>query len=904
MPNRLHTLFNALFRRGRLEREMEDELRFHLERRAEDLKRGGLIPAEAERRARVDFGAGQAHREECRDARGFLLLDEAVQDIRYTLRSLRGHPGFAAVAILSIALGIGANTAIFSLLNAVTLKWLPVASPEELWAFRWSDPRTPERFSWPTFQRLQAAVPRTPMTAVSRIAGMNAIMDGAPAAETANGQLVSGEYFSVLGLRPALGRLFTADDNRTVGGHPVAVLSYGFWQRRLAASPNVVGQGITLNGAHFTIIGVASPGFSGVWADAPADVWIPLMMQTAVRYAGNRSSHNGDDDKPWPPQEQILWLEILARIPAERMAGERAHLSVAFQQELTRVAQLYGDDAIRRRAVLAQHLEFAPVGRGFSSLRAHFGKPLLVLLAMVGLVLLIACANVANLLLARASSRQREIAVRLSIGAGRARLVRQFFTESTVLAVLGALAGLLLARGATAVLVREVSENSSGATPLSVTPDLRVIGFTLAITLLTGLLFGLLPAIRGTRVDFSLAMKSGVRAVHGGSKSGGMKLLVASQVALSLVLLVTCGLFARSFRHLLDLDPGFDRESVLAIIVNPRSAGFTEPQLPDLYRRLVERIEAVPGVRSAAVTESGLVSGSRSISAVEIAGYPKAPDEQISFQTDSVGLNYFATVGMHLVEGRDFTWRDDARAPKVAIVNQTLARRYFPGRSAVGQLFGDDKPDVQIVGVVADARVNDVREAAPIMAWYPIAQHMEYTRAIAVRATGHPQAIAAQLRSAVAQAAPNLMVTRVRTLEEQIRSGLLEERLIVQLTSAFGALALLLAAVGLYGVMSYAVARRTAEFGVRMALGARRREVLWMMIRESALIVVAGLACGVPLMLAATRLVNGMLFGVSAADPLAIAAATATLTVVALLAAALPALRASRVDPIVALRYE
>jgi predicted permease len=904
MPNRLRTLFNALFRRRRLDRDMEEELRFHLERRAEDLRRGGLAPAEAERQARVEFGAGQTCREQCREALGFRPFDEAMQDVRYTFRNLRGHPGFAAVAILSVALGIGANTAIFSLLNGVALKWLPVAAPEELFALNWSDPHTPRRFSWPAFQRFLAAVPQTPMTAVSRVARMNAIIDGAPAGEIAYGQLVSGEYFPVLGLRPALGRFFTPDDNRTVDGHPVAVLSYGFWQRRFAASPNALGQGIALNGAHFTIVGVAPPGFSGVWADAPADVWIPLMMQAAVRYAGNRSSHNGDDDKPWPPQEQILWLDILVRIPADRMASERAHLSVAFQQELTHVAHLYGEDTARQRAILAQHLVLDPCGRGFSYLRQRFAKPLVALLAMVGLVLLIACANVANLLLARASSRQREIAVRLSIGAGRSRLVRQFFTESMVLAVLGAMAGLLLARGATVFLAHQVLESSPSATPLSVNPDIRVVLFTLAITLLTGLLFGLLPALRGTRVELSTAMKSGVRAVHGGSKSGGMKTLVATQVALSLVLLVISGLFARSFRHLLDLDPGFDRENVLAMRVDPRAAGFTEQQLPDLYGSLVERIEAVPGVRSAAVAADGVASGSMTTSGVEIAGYQKRPDEQIQFQNDSVGLNYFATVGMRLVEGRDFTWRDDAHAPKVAIVNQTLARRYFPGRSAIGQRFGDDQPDVQIVGVVADARVNNVREAPPIMAWYPMAQNVRYIDFITVRASGNPHSVAAQLRNAVAQAAPNLMVTRVRTLEEQIRTDLLQERLIVQLTSAFGALALLLAAVGLYGVMSYAVARRTAEFGIRMALGARRQEVLWMMIGESALIVVAGLGCGLPLMLAATRLVNGMLFGVSAADPLAIAAATATLLTVGLLAAALPALRASRVDPMVALRYE
>lgn len=827
-----------------------------------------------------------------------------LQDIRYTLRNLRSHPAFALVAILSVALGIGANTAIFSLLNGVALKWLPVAAPDQLFVLSWSDPHTPRRFSWPTFQRLQTAVPHTPMTAVSGVVRMNSVVNGASTAEIAYGQLVSGEYFPVLGVHAATGRLLTADDNCTIGGNPVAVISYGFWQRRFAASPNVLGQGITLNDAHFTIVGVAPPGFSGVWADVPADVWIPLMMQATVRYAGNRSSHNGDDDKPWPPQEQIQWLDILARIPADRMVSESAHLSVAFHQELTRVAQLYGDDTIRRRAILAQHLVLDPCGSGFSRLREQFAKPLVVLLAMVGLVLLIACVNVANLLLARASGRQREIAVRLAIGAGRARLVRQLFTESIVLAFLGALAGLLFARFAAAFLVSQVVGNAPGAAPIPVDPDLRIVLFTLSITVLTSLLFGLLPAIRATRLDLSTAMKSGTRAVHGGSKSGAMRLLVASQVALSLVLLVTAGLFVRSFRHLLDVDPGFDRESVIAIRVDPRMAGFTEQQLPDLCRRLVERIEAVPGVASAAVAADGVVSGSSTISSIEVAGYQKGRDEQIEFQTDSVGLNYFHTVGMHLVEGRDFTSGDDKNAPKVAIVNRTLARRYFPGRSAIGQRFGDDKPDVQIVGVVADARVNDIREPAPIMAWYPIAQNPQYIDYITVRATGNPQAVAAKLRKAVAQAAPNLTVARIRTLEEQIRTGLLQERLIVQLTSAFGALALLLAAVGLYGVMSYAVARRTAEFGLRMALGASRREVLWMMIRESALIIVAGLACGLPLMLAAAHIVNSMLFGVSAADPLAISIATMTLVAVAFVAAGIPALRASRVDPMVALRYE
>ena len=836
------------------------------------------------------------------ETHGARFFDEAMQDVRYSLRSLRRHPAFAAVAILSVALGIGANTAIFSLLNAVTLKSLPVSAPDELFALRWSDPKTPQRFSWPTFERLRSAVPRMPMTAATRSASMNVTLPGSPAAEIAVGELVSGEYFSVLGVHPALGRVFTADDNRMVDGHPVAVISYGYWQRRFASSPAVIGGDLTLNGAHFTIVGVGPRGFGGVWADYPADIWIPIMMQSAVHYAGNRSSHNGDDEKPWPPQEQILWLDIIARVPADQAAA-RAHLSVAFQRELTRVADLYGDNGARRRAVLAQHLALEACGRGFSTLRKSFSKPLAALLVMVGLVLLIACANVANLLLARASGRRQEVAVRLSIGAGRWRLVRQFLAESALLAVLGALVGLLLAKGAMAFLIGQVFEGAS-VVPISVAPDLRVVSFTLGLTLITTLLFGLLPAIRGTDVELSTAMKAGGQTTHGSVRSGGMKLLVASQVALSLVVLVASGVFARSFRQLLLQDRGFDRDNVIAIFINPKSAGFTQEQLPALYRNLVERIDAVPGVRSAAVTEDGLVSGSKSISGVEVAGYRKRPDEQIEFQVDSVGLNYFGTVGMRLVEGRDFTWRDNERAPKVAIVNETLARRYFPGRSALGQRFGDGPTDVQVVGVVADSLVNDVHEPVPTMAWYPIAQHAEYIRTIMVRAAGNPDAVEAQLRTAVAQAAPGLPVRNIRTLEDQIRSNLVEERLMVELTTAFGALALLLAAVGLYGVMAYSVARRTSEFGIRMALGARRAEVLWKILGESSLIVAIGLACGLPLMLVAMRLVNSMLFGVSAADPLTVSVATAVLVVVALLAAALPAFRASRVDPMVALRYE
>jgi len=828
------------------------------------------------------------------------LFDEAVQDIRYALRSLRKHPAFAAVAILSVALGIGANTAIFTLLNAVTLKSLPVSAPNEIFALRWSDPKTPQHFSWPTFERFRAAVPQTPMAASTRVTSMNATVGGSSAAELASGQLVSGEYFAVLGVHAALGRLFTPDDNRTPGGHPVAVISHGYWQRRFASSLAVIGKDLTLNGAHFTIVGVGPPGFHGVWADSPADVWIPIMMQSAVHYAGNRSCHNCDDDKPWPPQEQILWLDILARIPPAQIAA-RAHLSVAFQQELTRVADLYGHDGANRRAVLAQHLALEPCGRGFSYFRKRFSEPLVVLLGMVGLVLLIACANVANLLLARASGRRREVAVRLSIGAGRGRLLRQFLTESAVLAALGALAGLLIAKGAIAFLVKETF---AGPSPMPLAPDLRVVSFTLGLTLITVLLFGLMPAIRGTRVELSAAMKPGAPSSGSGSRFGGMKLLVASQVALSLVLLVAAGLFARSFRELLLRDAGFNRENVIAVFVNPTSAGFTEQQLPGLYGSLVDRIDAVPGVRSAAVAENGLVSGSRTTSGVEIAGYQKGPDERIEFQEDRVGLNYFATVGMHLVEGRDFAWSDTERASKVAIVNQTLARRYFPGRSAIGQRFGYSVADVQIVGVVADALVNDVRGAAPAMAWYPMAQKATWVTCILVRSAGNPVSIESQLRNAVAQAAPGLPVRSVRTLEDQIRSGLLEERLMVELTSAFGALALLLAAVGLYGVMAYSVARRTSEFGIRMALGARRGKVLGMMLRESSLIVAIGLACGIPLMLGAMRLVNSMLFGVSPADPLTVSVATAVLVVVALLAAALPAVRASRVDPMVALRYE
>jgi predicted permease len=905
MLARVRSLIRSLFERTRVEQEMADEFGFHFERRIEDLTRAGIPPTEAARQARLEFGAGEAYKDECREARGLRFFDECRQDLRYAFRTLRSNPGFAAVAILSLALGIGANTAIFSLLDAVLLKSLPVARPDELFLIN-SDGATfrAGRFSYPMFQRFQAAAPAAnTLLAMSWIAPLNTLAPGERESARATGQLVSGEYFSTFGVYPELGRLLTSEDNRILDGHPVAVISHGFWQRRFGGSPAVLGQQIQLNGTYFTIVGVAQRRFSGVWVDSPIDVWLPLVMQHSVRYAQVYGANDAQADRPWTPQDGVTWLNVILRANGEQSSRLRTVLNATFQQNVAERAQRVAG-AEERRLFLDQHLTFQPFGHGFSKLRRQFAAPLWALMAMVAVVLLIACANIANLLLARSAARQREIAVRLSIGASRARLIRQLLTESTLIAALGGAAGIATAHWASAFLVR-LALGGAGSIPPAFSLDLRVLGFAASLSIATGILFGLAPAFRTTKVQLSDALKAGSRSVFGGSSVGGMRPLVALQVALSLATLVGAGLFGRSLRNLTRLDPGFDREHLVSVEIDPQIAGYPRDRLPGLYQRLIERIEAVAGVRSASISSCGLASGCMSfMDGINISGYQRRPGERVLLQINAVGPKYFTTVGMPLLAGRELDVRDSEKAPKVAVINEAMARRYFANRNPLGERFDYGKPKIEIVGVVRDARVTNVRDAAVPMVYYARQQWNDYSDNIDVRAVGDPRWIVGEVRKAVHEADPNLPMNRVATMAEQISDNVNMDRLVAYLTSAFGILALALASVGLYGVMSYAVSRRTAELGIRMALGAHPSQVLWMVLRGTFELVGLGVALGLPVVFAASRFLKGMLFGLAPSDSATVVSAIVVLVIVAAVAGYTPALRASRIEPLVALRYE
>jgi predicted permease len=897
-------LFNP-FHRERKERDLDDELRFYVETLAEEKTRAGMPPDEALRAAKIQLGGIEQVKEQVRDIRPGAWVGTLLQDLRYAARGLWNNPGFAAVVVLSLAIGIGANTALFSVLNAVLLRPLPLAHPEQLYAL--SNPLSrssvKDIFSYPLFERMRNVAGANGIAAMSRVADMRVLVDGDSDPEQRSAQLVSGEFFALAGLTPALGRLIGPEDNRTSGGLPVAVISHDLWQRRFGGSAGVLGRGMALNGSHFTVAGVAPAGFTGMWLESRTEIWIPLAMQQQVHYAQYFSAMSANLNQPWVDQEGILWLNLIVRTRAHEAA-----LDNVFRQSLVQMAEEIGNPEMRR-IVLQQRLSLDPVAQGFSGfLRRRFTGPLFALMAMVALVLLIACANTANLLLARANRRRREIAVRLALGAGRGRLIRQLLTESFLLAAIASVAGLAFSNGASELLVRSTLGTTTGPTPVSTSADARVLGFTIALSVLTTLLFGLAPAFRATRVDLEGALRAGARGVREGARINAPKLLVVSQMALTLILVVTGIWFADSLRNLGDVRLGFDKEHVVTVWINPQSAGIPDEQLTGLYRRLVASAEAVPGVRSTAVAMCGLAVSCRDLADIRIAGYDARPGEQVLTQENRVSPGYFATVGIRLLAGRSFTDRDTKDGAPVAIVSESVARRYFAYGNAIGHRFGytdiGAKTDTEIVGIVADARVNSAREEPPPMVYYPIQQGMVFGASLEVRVTGDPAARMAEIRQAVMNVDRNLPIIRITALSEKVSGNLRQDRLIMWLTSTFGLLALGLGCFGLYGVMSYAVARRIGELGIRLALGAAESRLFRMVFGESLALIAAGLALGLPCVFAVSRVVSGILFDVKANDPVLVGMAASALSATAALTAYFPARRASRISPMAALRYE
>jgi predicted permease len=896
----------ALCFRRRLDGELSDEIQAHLDALTDDHMRRGLPLVQARAAARREFGGVMQMRETYRDQRGLPLVDALQQDLRYAGRTLLKARGFTLVVVLTLAIGIGANTAIFSVLNAVMFRPLPVPNPEELFvAVQQAPTVVPQQVSFPMFEHLRGAAPASAtLAAVTRANPVPALFDGHES-ERVLLQLVSGEYFAVLAVAPALGRLLTADDSRTVGGRPVAAISHNFWRRRFGASPDVLGRIVMVNGAHLTIVGVGPAGFSGEWLEKATDLWIPATMQNEIRYKNNYGhAPSADDSKPWVPQEGIQWVRVIGRAdPALRNKAEAA-LGLAFQEDVTRVAATI-KNADARRYVLQQRLVLESFSRGFSVRRDSLTTPLFALLAIVALTLLISCANTANLLLARASTRQREIAIRLSMGAGRGRLIRQLLTETTVLVGVAATLGVLFAYIVGPALASRLMDAAPGDPVLAVPLDARVLGYTGLVSIVTAMLFGLAPAFRTTRVDLGTTLKLDTRTMRGGSRLAAPKLLVALQVALSLLLVVGAGLFGRSFRNLTHTDLGFEPDRVVSANINLRVVQYPVGQLPDLYRRLIERLEALPGVQSAANSTCLLATNCHRGSGLTVVGYQPPSGEQIQIEENYVSHRFFSTVGMRLLAGRDFDERDTEKAPKVAVVNETLARQFFGGRNVIGAHLGHGQPDIEIVGVVQEARVTPVRDQPLPMAYLPIQQGPGvYASALEVKAAGNPERLTMAVRKAIAEVAPSVPIEQVGLLSEQVSRNVDQERLVALLTGAFGLLALGLASFGLVGVMSFTVARRTAEIGLRLALGAQRARVLSMILRESLLPVAIGVVVGLSMVLAVSRLLAGMLFGLTPNDPLTIAGATTTLATVATLAGFFPAWQASRVDPMVALRHE
>ena len=828
-----------------------------------------------------------------------------LQDLRFGLRMLAKNPGFTAVAVVTLALGIGANTAIFSVIDAMWLRPLPVKEPRQLIQLATVGPvMTSSSFSYPAFKRFRNENQVfSGVLAVFWLHELDAKVN--ERTESLDGQLVSGNFFSLLGVDALVGRTFTPDEDTVPGRNPVAVISYGYWKRRFALDPAAVGKSITLNKTRFTILGVAPADFSGLWQGYPADVYVPLMMEPAFH-----------EDKSWLDQRNYHWIQIMGRLkPGASREKALADLAVIHHETLE--DELKTDWSLRMaHDFMEQRLELVPALSGLTfGLRRDFAQPLLILMAMVGLVLLIACTNVANLLLARATARQKEIAVRLAIGAGRVRLIRQLLTESLLLGLAGGAAGWLLAWWSGATLASLMSMGwglERGQLKLDLHPDPRVLAFTGAVSVLVAVLFGLAPALRATRLDLTPALKENARTVSTGrSRLGLGKALVVVQVALSLLLLFGAGLFVRTLKNLEDLDPGFTRQNVLLFSVDATKSGYKAADVAPVYQRLLERFEAIPGVRSASLsTMAPITGGGGEDSEVWVEGYTPRASEDMTVYLNAVGPRYFETIRTPILLGRDFGPRDSGSTGKVAIINQAMARYFFGNVNPIGRRFGwgraggANRQEFEIVGVVKDSKYESLRETVPRIAYLDCFQSPLGGMTFVVRTLVRPAALAPQIRLEILAIAKDLRIGSFSTLEEHVDRSLGQERLMATLSALFGALAVLVASVGLYGIMAYAVARRTSEIGIRMALGAQQADVLWMVLRETLAMVAIGLAIGVLAALASSRVISSQLFGLTAHDPWTIAVASVVLLGVALFAGYLPARRATKVDPMVALHYE
>ncbi len=838
-----------------------------------------------------------------------------LKDLRYAARQFSRNPVFTLVAIASLAIGIGANTAIFSVMNAVMLKSLPVRDPQGLVML--TDPNTSgvsigmnngERGMLTYAEFVQV---RDHATTLSGLCAAQAEMNrwqiriAGGGTEEAHARLVSEEYFSVLGVDPAIGRFFTRDDGKSQGQDPYAVISYDYWQKRFGGNVSVLGTPIKMLGATLTVIGVAAPGFTGESVGDKPDFWMPMMMQPIVMPGRDWLREDLGQNL-----QKVMWLHVFGRLKSGvTQARAQTEIDVLFRSILENGYPSTLPPEVRKQA-LDQRIKMHDARTGAFGGRDDFAQQLKVLLGASVVVLLIACINVANLLLARATARTKEVGVRLSIGASRQRLIRQFLTESMMLSLLGGAAGLLFAWGASRALVLLLSERREDFA-LSPSLDWRVLGFTIGVTLATGILFGLAPALRGTRVNLNDSLRDSGRTTASGSKLNLAKGLVIVQVALSLLLVAGAGLFLRTLWNLQSVNLGFSKEHLLMVSADGVTAGYKGPQLSNLWRDLTERLRALPGVQGATYSGNGIFSGSESADEVDVEGFTATKDTEKFSRFDAVGPQYFSTVGIPMLLGRELGQQDNAGSPHVCVINEAFAKLFFSGRNPIGrhitQRFGEKKISMEIVGVAKNARDHRLRGDVPPRFYIPSDQGMEGPNEFAVfeiRTAGNPEQMIALVRKTILSVNEDLPVEGAQALAVSIDRTNAQPRMVARLCSIFGIMALLLASTGLYGVLSYGVARRTNEIGIRMALGAGRSRVVNMILRETGIMIAIGVIAGVIFTAIGVQLVKSKLYGLGVLDPWAVLSAVVILMVVALIAGYIPAARAARVSPTQALRHE
>ena len=1003
-------------RRKRMLDGLDEDIREHIAQETQDNIGRGMTPEEARYAAMRKFGNVTRVKEETREVWSVVWLEQLAQDIRYGLRMLAKSPGFAAVAILTLALGIGANTAIFSLIDAVMLRSLPVENPKQLFVLKWGARHMPNThgyqstsdcssplfsaaenptgcsFSEPMFREIAQTDVFSATTAFANTGRLN--LTGNGSATVISGQLVSGDFFNTMGLKPAAGRLITAADD-AASAAPVAVLNYGYWQSAFGGSRDVIGRVIELNNVAFAIIGVAEQRFTGITPGTDFDAWLPLSA--AQRITDPLRWRNRQSDASY------WWLTIVGRLkPGAQLAQTQVIVSSLFHNEVLHgsaplfhhggvaetpalkpgaplgtngpksiAAPPHGtpepspaqirkgpvgaltpqSDGTKPLMMLAPlgappsggppgsettgepgtlstaadnpEVTLVPAQSGLLGSRARYSNPLYVLMLAVGIILLISCANVAGLMLARAAARQKEMAVRLALGAGRSRIVRQLFTESLMLSVLGGALGILFAYWGAHSIISFVSSNQPRPLGFATGVDLRVLGFTVTVSLLTGILFGIAPTFRSTRVDLTPTLKEGEGSSTSAARAAGKwfsigNALVVAQVALAVVVLVGAGLLVRTLQNLRNVDVGFDSHNILIFGIDPTLIGYKGPQADSLYRDLQARLSGTPGVKSASYSMMPLLGGGLMITGFHWPGTPQ--DQESQSDTLGVGPNFFETMRISFLMGRGFTASDfklsaanDGMAPTSAptpvIVNQAFVEKYLGKENPLGKQFGQaaasaDQPassGYEIVGVVRDAKYSDLRRDIRAMMYMP----QRFGGAtFELRTAADPQVILPAIREVVAQVSTNLPLYDVKTESEQIDRLLFQERLVARLSGFFGLLALVLACVGLYGLLSYEVSRRTREIGIRMTLGAHERNVLKLVLRQGIVLAIVGAALGIGVALGVTRYLASMLYNVRASDPATIAGVAILLTLVAFAACFIPARRATRVDPMVALRHE